>query len=374
MEGRRGNGVPAVCNECEAKPFQYVCPRCSFRSCSLQCCVAHKVRTGCNGKRDRTSFLPLHRMSDKTITSDYHFLEDVLGNVQSGRRLLRQMGGGGGPSRSTSISDRETNRKRPRSDVGENGDRDGNGGEADELPHAMIQALKSSAMAAGDGGVGGVGIGNGRLRIPRQPESQSLHPKWRHFQRFAAERGIQVLFMPSGMERRKNNRSIVQKNLLHWTVEWRIHRYDSISTTIESTTEESPASSDGTCLVLRSTVCESTDVRVALETVFASFASSSSSSVGDRTLRRSDLDFSGMAVLTKKLPCASSSPRFVRLSPSATLGAALRDMTIVEYPTLEVVPLDKLEDYPLVVRELTPEVGDADRERLDTEAISASTK
>ncbi|VDK27882.1 unnamed protein product, partial [Anisakis simplex] len=34
--------VVRLCDQCRKEPFKYKCPRCLFRSCSLQCSKHHK--------------------------------------------------------------------------------------------------------------------------------------------------------------------------------------------------------------------------------------------------------------------------------------------------------------------------------------------
>ena len=77
------------CEECKKQDSIYVCPRCRIRTCSLPCCQSHKERTGCNGKRDRTAFKPIGRMTDGDLRSDYFFLEEVLGQMPRNRKRAR---------------------------------------------------------------------------------------------------------------------------------------------------------------------------------------------------------------------------------------------------------------------------------------------
>ena len=73
-----------------------------MRTCSLRCCLEHKSRTGCNGKRDRAAFCSLARFTDAQLASDFHFLEDVLKcGERAGRFVREEMGGhtGGGGGR-----------------------------------------------------------------------------------------------------------------------------------------------------------------------------------------------------------------------------------------------------------------------------------
>lgn len=58
-----------LCQECKKSEWKYKCPRCDLRSCGLDCVKAHKARTGCSGKRDRTAFVPLAEFCDNVLVS-----------------------------------------------------------------------------------------------------------------------------------------------------------------------------------------------------------------------------------------------------------------------------------------------------------------
>lgn len=76
-----------LCEECQSKTPVYQCPGCLIRTCSLGCCRGHKTRTGCSGKRNRGEFVPVSRMTDSTMRSDYFFLEEVLEQIpRNGKR------------------------------------------------------------------------------------------------------------------------------------------------------------------------------------------------------------------------------------------------------------------------------------------------
>jgi len=87
-DGTAPNDHPR-CEECNANVSLYQCPGCLVRTCSLKCCQAHKKRSGCTGKRNRGSYLPLCRMNDKTVRSDYFFIEEVLESVPRARKISR---------------------------------------------------------------------------------------------------------------------------------------------------------------------------------------------------------------------------------------------------------------------------------------------
>jgi hypothetical protein len=317
------------CQECHQNEFLYQCPRCSFRSCSLACCQAHKKQTGCNGKRDRTGvFMPMGRMDDSTVNSDYHFLEDVLGQVESGKRLLRQVGEAAAAEQAGQANAKRQRRGQESADDGEN--------EA-TATHPLIQSAEASAAAA---------------RLPtlsvQQPAAatkspqQHAHPKWRHFEQQCTNRGVKLLLMPPGLERHKSNKSHLKKDVLYWTVEWRIHQ--SLTTTTATTETESTvarnSSTHPSARALLSKISEQTIVRQALQHV-------------EPLLLDIKESWSDYSLLLKRLPCPSHQPFYVEISDTATLASALKDMTVIEYPTIEVVPVSRSAEFPLAIQDVS---------------------
>ena len=282
------------CEECGEAAALYLCPRCSFRSCSLACCKAHKSRLDCNGKRDRTAYT--RSMTDDTLRSDYHFLEEVLGTVDSSKRLSRQFGLGTGNSPPPKL--RKV--RHPGADVAVD--------DQDVPPPRSQHTLLS---------LGASGTSSCALTTGVAP--QINHPKWRHFQNHLASKGIQVLYMPLGMERRKSNRSYVKNNSVYWTVEWMIYNDDS---------ESQPE------IHVTQAVSEHTPL--------------------DDFLAKLDLTVvsSSRSLLLKRIPCPSNHPVFVDLCSCTTLSAALKDLTVLEYPTIYSVPLSRLSEFPRLITEV----------------------
>ncbi|CAN0003526.1 unnamed protein product, partial [Ectocarpus sp. 4 AP-2014] len=94
--------APAVlkCQVCGEKERRYCCPRCGKLTCSLPCYKRHKKEEGCNGKRDKVSFVGLQEFTDAHLRSDFNFLEDAMRCVDGGRReLARRPGVFGTPSK-----------------------------------------------------------------------------------------------------------------------------------------------------------------------------------------------------------------------------------------------------------------------------------
>jgi hypothetical protein len=82
----------AICVQCGAEGCRYRCPRCSEQFCSGPCMTKHKDVTGCSGKRDRTAFLAVKEMTDRSLRSDYQYLEEVSRAAEGARRSLSRFG------------------------------------------------------------------------------------------------------------------------------------------------------------------------------------------------------------------------------------------------------------------------------------------
>ncbi|KAG2173494.1 hypothetical protein INT44_007085 [Umbelopsis vinacea] len=76
-----------LCECCKKNPFKYKCPRCAFKSCSLDCSKTHKIKTGCSGERSKTHYVPLKQYSYNDMMSDYGYLEDMSRQADTLSRL-----------------------------------------------------------------------------------------------------------------------------------------------------------------------------------------------------------------------------------------------------------------------------------------------
>ncbi|XP_038063845.1 box C/D snoRNA protein 1-like [Patiria miniata] len=65
------------CEVCEQVQPKYKCPGCNVKTCSLHCVKKHKTARGCNGVRDKTTYVSIKGFTDQHLLSDYRFLEDV---------------------------------------------------------------------------------------------------------------------------------------------------------------------------------------------------------------------------------------------------------------------------------------------------------
>ena len=281
------------CQECKQGTALYHCPRCARKTCSLACCTSHKKHTGCTGKRDRTSFQRLEEMNDAALQSDFHFLEDVLRHVDGSKRVLKQVGGAG----------RNT---------------------ADQIPttHPMLLPLvkpKEELDALVD-----PTMNEGRYKMrEKRMQNDTMPPKWRRLVQLALEQGTTVLLMPPGMERHKSNTSFqnTKTNCLHWKVDFVCH-FQKNRVVL-------------TCNKLPDTVTPIAELTRLLQ--FHGII---------------DVDIKDTHLLLKKLPCPSNQPKYVHITNNQTLKETLTGMTVIEYPTFEVVLTKDLDKYPLIISEV----------------------
>jgi hypothetical protein len=303
--------VPVVCQECQEDSFRYQCPRCSHRTCSLKCCLAHKKRTGCNGKRDRTKFLPVCRMNDGTLANDYHFLEDVLGAVERAKRTV-------GTAANTATSSKKFKSHHPNQDSNDVN-------HTTAAPHSMLQQIENlkvgnnsneSTLSTEATSSHPQSTAAAATSLQLQPNCcKELGPKWRHFWQQASLRGINLLLMPSGMQRRKANLSYIKKDAIHWKVDFRIHSLQ-LSLDIQSR-------------------------KLSEQTILWDI------------LQSLDLGSCQYHYLMQKLPSPSNRPCFIELcDQQATLQDILKGMTIIEYPTIDVVPASRLAEFPKAIEEV----------------------
>lgn len=273
-----------TCQECNNGHALYQCPRCSTKTCCLTCCKAHKVRLQCSGKRNRTEYLPLARMSDKTIQSDYHFLEDVLHSVDGGKRLLHQVGAAANGARHETPNENDKD---------------------DEPVHAMLRIQETDDVAASND--------------PSPKRQRKNNNKWQRLVQQAQERATTLMLMPVGMQRHATNTSWYQTktDTLYWKVDFQIH------------TKGKP---DAQILTMDK-LDEHIVIEEPLKEIFPSLTK-------DHHL------------LLKRLPCPSNRPVFVEIDRDATLKMALKDQTVIEYPTIDVVPTELLTKFPQSIEEL----------------------
>ena len=56
-------------------------------------------------------------------------------------------------------------------------------------------------------------------------------------------------------------------------------------------------------------------------------------------------------LLIKRIPCPANQSLYSELSRQFSLATCLRDRTLIEFPTIEIVPRDQLDQFPLLVQD-----------------------
>merc|ERR1712029_441998 len=173
--------------------------------------------------------------------------------------------------------------------------------------------------------------------------------------RQAELKGINLLRMPNGMERRRFNTTKFNKKKA--IISWKLELYFHFSKNLVHGDEKGTKGN----LRLLADKPLSTVVRVEGE---ASELSTLAEQLGKylevssgNSAKKSPLQMfaavprDSLAIFMKRLPCSSTSPRYFKLDPDATLMDSLKGKTIIEYPTIDVVMRDDTDRFPLIIGE-----------------------
>ena len=177
----------------------------------------------------------------------------------------------------------------------------------DDVPvHAMLRIQETDVVAAP----------NESSSAKRQRTSNN---KWQRLVQQAQERGTTLMLMPAGMQRHVTNTSWYQakSDKIYWKVDFQIH---------------TQGKTDARILTIDK-LDENTNVMEALQAILPSLTKD-------------------CHLVLKRLPCPSNRPVHVEIGRDATLKSALKDQTVIEYPTIDVVPTELLSKFPKSIEEL----------------------
>ncbi|KAL8777796.1 MAG: hypothetical protein Q9194_002354 [Teloschistes cf. exilis] len=78
---------------CMICPYKYCCPRCSSRTCSLNCLKRHKQWASCNGIRDRAAYVRRKDLATpKAVDHDYNYLTSIERQLDIAQRHAESRG------------------------------------------------------------------------------------------------------------------------------------------------------------------------------------------------------------------------------------------------------------------------------------------
>lgn len=347
-EKRELTDVPPLCQVCGLHERQYKCPRCSILSCSLVCCKKHKAESGCNGKREPSTFKNLHEMSANDLQRDYHFLENVLSRKDGAKRTLSQSCGGtydsGGKGNGGRKKRQNTNAKRARVDL--------------------------SALATKEA----------------TPQNLEVHkPSVQRLVKASWDRKCYLSVMPPGMSRREKNSSRYMPK--SDTILWRLQIVfvaqegaakipsDLLQPTLETTSEGELTSSKG----LVGLSYEAIDEKLSITEILAPLIGQVSSGEGKYEAQRHALRYlrlhrSDVVCMLQKIPSPSSKPVFAEVDEALRLRDALEERSVLEFPALfvgltsDMAHLQRnIEDIPFVTEAVEAEDGDKGKDKDEDE-------
>lgn len=179
----------------------------------------------------------------------------------------------------------------------------------------------------------------------------------------ARSRGVNLLLMPSGMERRKSNTTSYnsKRDKLSWRVEFMFHlpRQSQVrsakSSENDSTSGAQLEMTPKMMLPLKAAANISILADRVPETV--TLTSELTKHILARETRSQLKPFytageAGVHLLMKKMPCSSRHPLYTAVDKGETLVNCLRGSTIIEYPTFHVVLCEDLGRFPRTIEEV----------------------
>ncbi|KAJ9149858.1 Box C/D snoRNA protein 1 [Pleurostoma richardsiae] len=191
--------LTSLCSICHLNSPKYTCPRCAQRTCSLACARRHKAWASCSGVRDPTAYVPASRLRTPAgVDHDYNFLSAIERARERRQKEVVEERGifGEGELRSLLLV-------RPQQQQ--------QGGEAERrgVPPSQKRRgppWKRGGEAADEGATAGSGLDR---KIRKRLELMD----------------VRVVEMPRGMARQKENTTSWNRrtNKVNWAVEWMVH-------------------------------------------------------------------------------------------------------------------------------------------------------
>ena len=198
------------------------------------------------------------------------------------------------------------------------------------------------------------------------PEARSVTKYQPHQQRLiqqALQRGVNLMLMPQGFQRqianRKCTRFDTKNDCMIWRVEFIFHVF-SCKEGDHLEKQDGENEVHQTVLLTLERVLETNSVQKELTNMLTKHSSYSADPVKrDKLKHFFDKGLCALKddtrILMKKIPCNSSKPKFTMFNfeQHKTVKDCLRNMTVIEFPTFEIIRKRDLRHFPLIIEELT---------------------
>ncbi|KKY36512.1 hypothetical protein UCDDA912_g03422 [Diaporthe ampelina] len=196
-----------LCSICHISTPKYTCPGCNSHTCSLECNKKHKSWANCSGKRDPTAYMPASKLKTAAgVDHDYNFLSAIERERERNQREIVDERKLFSEKELGQLDDPYSFRKQW---FGEN---------VHFHPVSNAPRLFGSDGEDSDGDEG-EGRSN-RRNIPAKASQLTRHVR----QRLAFE-NVQVVQMPVGMTRQRENTTSWNRKTrrINWCVEWIVY-------------------------------------------------------------------------------------------------------------------------------------------------------
>ncbi|KAJ5654200.1 hypothetical protein N7490_001203, partial [Penicillium lividum] len=312
-----------LCSICHVNAPKYRCPRCSTRTCSLPCTRRHKLWSQCSGIRDPAAYLKRSELAtESAFDRDFNFITGVERSLERADR---------------EVENRGIDLARGQLPTG------GDGDDAQETGPGRKRKIPQQGLVKGEAG----------------------------FLRRAEAGAVTVIRAPRGMSRNKlnNSRWHPKHKCLSWCVEWisatgekvlknclegqaigeaydrgfpkpKQEKLDLESSKDEKPLQEGDAAQDSTDTTSAATPVNATE---STEGLPAQPSASESVDLPAETVEEKPQNLPigphrGLYFYLHRPRTTVKKPVLVPLAPLMTLAAALRERTVMEFPTIYVLP------------------------------------
>ncbi|KAH6676155.1 HIT zinc finger protein [Plectosphaerella plurivora] len=201
--------LTTLCSICHIQPPKYRCPRCAVRTCSLACTRRHKAWSSCSGIRDATAYVPPSKLKTPAgVDHDFNFLSGIERSVQRSEKEIVEERGLLASEDLRPVEVRSVQWRK-----GKDGSR---------KRVLVTEVLRNRGTAAGGGSI-----------ASRPDMSKQMKKRLSAF-------GTTITRMPAGMTRQKQNGTTVAKasGRMNWQVEWLLVDGDEQTDKVSESTQD----------------------------------------------------------------------------------------------------------------------------------------